>query len=223
MPYVLPIGKFHEIYNRMGTYLLAYRDYLVDTAVTQAEKEWEHFTIGKDYLRGLQSDDFPAVILYPPNIIPVPGRSANDKYMHYRADYVVDLIAGEQATNQRPSDQNTVERLLYLMQQVMSAYYQLKNVTFETVGQIGSKTYPTFTTYIPSEEKGHITVVASQMAFSVEMFFAPQEFNQDIENYVHKTPVPLTGISITDRLIKNDIVLIEPDPEPDPEPEPEEP
>jgi hypothetical protein len=202
MSYVLAIGEFHEFYKKLETVLLNWRNHLVETAVTEKEKEWEKFTVGKSYLRRLDRKDMPAVILYPPSISPVSGKSAVGKYMQYRADYIIDLVAGEEANSNNPADRNTVERLLYLIKQVLDGFYGLSQVTFGTVGSIGIKTYPSFTTLVPSAEESERPVVASQMSFTLELGYQPPTFPSDIVEYVHRTPVPLEEIFVDGGKIK---------------------
>jgi hypothetical protein len=193
---VLDKGKFDIFYNKMHDYLVAYRNFLMNQAVTEEQKAYEHFYIGKNYLRYLPDNKYPAVILYPPDISPINNKSAVKTYMQYTASYTIDLLAGKPGTNEKSSDDRTVERLLYLIQQVKCAIWNIQNTTFETVGQIGHKSYPTVNLFMPSGDKTDIIVVGAQMTFSLELYFQPPEFNQEITDYLHRLPVNLEEINI---------------------------
>lgn len=173
MPVNVKIGGFHYFYTVLLAVLTAYAD------SEKLRDESLGFSVYSDYMRVLESEQLPAVILYPPSFAPEDEKSSQRKFFSYKADFEIELVTkGAELTDEPKivADQKAVERLLILTQQVLDCVWALQNSDFgRDIGEISSKTFPSFSPYVTAEQLGEYITVGGRLTFSLGLSWTPDE------------------------------------------------
>lgn len=182
MAYLDPIGIDHIIYRGLLEQLKAYSN------EARAADPMTGFFVSGDFVRMLESNKFPYVTVYHPDGDPQQSKSSGQgKHAVYTGMFRADMVTTRMDTIRTDQDIDlAVDRLIYLKQQVMNAFFRLSSQNFgiaELKGQIGVKKYPRFQALIPENQMVESPVVGYRMDFEIDYPYYPPGYElQNLES-----------------------------------------